>query len=104
MQLAYWEFGKSYYVKNGTPTDELACIKSALRPLKQLFGHVPVEKFGVLDLEAVRLSMIEAGLCRGVINSYVSRIRRCFRWGVLKQIVPESVFRSLESLDGLKRG
>ena len=27
----YWRFAKSYYVKNGKPTDEQGCIKIALR-------------------------------------------------------------------------
>ncbi|MEM8680182.1 MAG: site-specific integrase, partial [Planctomycetota bacterium] len=36
--LAYWRFAKSWYVKNGKPTDELASIKVALRHTRTLYG------------------------------------------------------------------
>ena len=36
--LRYFRFAKSYYVKNGQPTDEVAGIRVALCRLRQLYG------------------------------------------------------------------
>ena len=36
---AYWEYVKTYYVKDGKPTSEQTSIRIALRPLKELYGH-----------------------------------------------------------------
>ena len=37
----YWRFATGYYVKNGRPTDEQACIRAALRPLLKLYEDEP---------------------------------------------------------------
>ena len=44
--LAYWQFAKSHYVKDGKPTDTLTGIRVALRPLRQLYGSTPAGDFG----------------------------------------------------------
>jgi integrase len=65
--LAYWRHAEGYYVKNGEPTKQLGRIKSALRPLKELYGHTPARDFGPLALKAVRERMLDmpCGHCRG---------------------------------------
>ena len=100
----YWTYCKGYHVKNGKPTDELACIKIALRDVKRLYGKTPVDEFGPLALDAVREAMVKRGNARTYINANTGRIRRMFRWGVAKQVVPPAVFQALQALDGLKRG
>ena len=42
---SYWQFAKSYYVKDGKPTC-LACIKVALRFLRQSYGDTQASNFG----------------------------------------------------------
>lgn len=39
--LAYLKHAQAY-VKNGKQTDEVHCIKSALKPLRLLYGHISV--------------------------------------------------------------
>ena len=102
--LAYWQHTKDYYVKNGRPTDEQACIKTALRDTRALYGRHTVSEFGPLALEAVRNSMIARDCSRKYINSQVNRIRRMFKWGVARELVPASVFQALRAVDGLKKG
>ncbi|WP_339687107.1 site-specific integrase [Gimesia maris] len=101
---AYWNHAKSYYVKNGEPTSEQYSLKLAFRPLKKLYGHSLVSDFGPLSLEIVRDEMIEAGITRSRINQHVGRIRRMFKWGVAKEMLPVEIYQSLMSLDGLKKG
>lgn len=100
----YWEFAKTYYVKNGKPTSEQTSIRLALRPLKSLYGTTPVIDFGPLALEVVRERMIDDGVTRKRINQHVGRIRRMFKWGVSKEMVPVTVHQPLMCLDGLRKG
>lgn len=102
--LAYLEFAGSYYVKNGRPTGELPNLKDALRPLAIAYGRTPVAEFGPVALKAVRQSMIDADLSRGVVNARVNRIRRAFKWGVENELVPSGVLHGLQAVASLKRG
>ena len=86
--VAYLTFAASYYVKDGKPTDEVACIKSAMKMLRRLYGDEPVDTFGPKKLKAVRQTMIDDDWSRDYINKSVHRIRRCIRWGVACEQVP----------------
>src|SRR5262245_46450626 len=44
--LAYWRFAEGYYRKNNTPTAQLHRIRSAMRPLRELYGHTRACDFG----------------------------------------------------------
>lgn len=100
----YWRFSKTYYVKNGKATDEQAGVKAAIKYLKASYARTFARDFGPLALEAVRESMIEAGNTRGYINKNIGRIKRMFKWGVSRELVPVQVFQSLQTVVGLKRG
>jgi integrase len=102
--LAYWNFSQGYYVKNGEPTDELPGLKIALRFVRQGYGLTLVSEFGPLALEAVQQRMVEAGHSRKYINKNIGRIKRCFKWGVAKELVPVQVHQALSTVAGLRRG
>ena len=104
LALRYLEHAISYYMKDGAPTSEVACIRSALRPLVTLFGPTLAAAFGPLSLEAVRQEMIRVGRKRKSINRQVQRICRAFRWAVSREILPESVYVKLETLEPLTAG
>lgn len=93
--LAYLLFAQTYYVKDGRPTDEQACLRSALRLLRQLYGTLLVKGFGPLKLKAVRAAMVQAGLCRRVINQHVGRIRRMIKWAVESELVDVQILQAL---------
>lgn len=101
---AYWEFAQGYYLKGGVPTSELSSLRLAFRPLKKLYGTLKAVDFGPLALEAVRNTMVEAGITRKRINQHVGRIRRMFKWGVSKQLLPVEIHSALMTIDGLKKG
>jgi len=102
--LVFWRHAKKRYVKNGQPTSEIRSFKTALRPVRQLYGSEPVTNFGPLGLVTCRLKLIEAGICRKRINQHVGRIRQMFKWGVSREMVPETVWRALCSVEGLRIG
>ena len=102
--LAYWNFARTYYRKNGETTDELYGIKAAMRPLRKAYASLPVADFGPLKLKAVRQAMIDEGHSRKYINDNVNRIKRMFRWAVENELAPPSVYHGLQAVSGLKRG
>ena len=101
----YRQHVESYYrLPNGEPTSEVACIALAAKPLRLLYGDHPAASFGPLALEALQNRFIEAGWSRNCVNASVDRIRRAFKWGVSKQLVPAAVYEALRTLAGLRRG
>ena len=100
--LAFWQYAKRRYVKNGHPTSEVRSFRTALSPVRQLYGHEPITNFGPLALVACRQKLIEAGYCRKRINQHVGRIRQAFKWGVARELVPETVWRALRAVEGLR--
>lgn len=98
--LAFWNHAQERYVKDGRQTSEIHSYRTALRPLRQLYGHAPIKQFGPLALIACRQKLIDAGLCRKRINGHVTRIRHMFKWGVARELVPETVWRALHRQSG----
>jgi hypothetical protein len=71
MQLVagFWRHAQQYYRnQNGEPTSEISCMRQALKPLKELYGYLPVQEFGPLKLKTVRQWMIDAGWARSNIT------------------------------------
>jgi integrase len=102
--VSFWQHAKQRYVKNGNPTSEIRSFRSALRPVRQLYGRGPVTSFGPLALVACRHKLVEAGYCRKRINQHIGRIRQVFKWGVAREMVPETVWRALCAVEGLRHG
>ena len=103
--LAFYRHAETHYRReDGTPTSELNEYRRSLTPLRALYGPTPAADFSPLKLKAVRQRMIDAGLCRGVVNQRVGRIVRMFKWGVSEEMAPESAWRSLTTVRGLERG
>jgi len=100
----YLEHAVTYYVKAGRPTSEYDAIVLATEVLVQKCGRVAAASFDVPDLEQVRLSMIARGWKSTTINSSLSRVRRCFRWGILKGLTGAEQCGRLRELPGAKAG
>ena len=100
----YLEHAKTYYVKDGKPTDQLAIVKGALRPVQQLYGRSLVTEFGPLKLKAVRQSMVDSGLCRKEVNRRVRIIQQAFKWAASEEFVEASIHVNLDTVDSLKEG
>lgn len=100
----FWRHAKTYYVKRGRPTGELDNIRHAVRPLKALYGRTQAADFKPLCLKALRQKLIDAGLCRNVINARIGHVKRLFRWGVEEELVEEGIYSALAQVAGLKEG
>jgi len=101
----FWQHAEAYYRRgDGSPSSEVSCYRTALRPLRALYGDTLARDFGPRALLAVRQVMIGNRWCRSSINHQVGRLRRVFRWAVEQELIAESVLRSLQAVDGLRRG
>ena len=101
--LAYLRYATGYYRKDGRSTSEIPALRSALRSVHELYGHVPSTEFGPLALKACRAAMIADRLARTTINSFVGRIKRMFRWAGENELVAASVYEALRTVPGLRR-
>jgi hypothetical protein len=103
--LAFYRWAEEYYRHpDARPTSEVDNFRLALRSLRKLYGHTRAADFDSVALEALREQMIAAGLCRTRINHDVGRIRRMFNWAVSKKLVSLVAHRSLQTVEGLRRG
>lgn len=101
---AYVRFAEVYYRKDGKPTKSMLRVKVAIRALKEQYGRLPVAEFGPLKLEAVREKLIQDKKARTYINYLIEQIKRIFKWGVSKELVPALVYQALATVAGLKKG
>ena len=102
--LAFWKHAEKHYTKGGKPTDELHCYKSALRPLRVLYGRTQVSEFGPLRLTVVQEHMVTLGWKRTYINKSINRLRHLFKWGVSRELVPGQIYQDLKTVEGLQKG
>jgi integrase len=101
----YLEHAEIYYRKaSGRPTSELNAIKAAVEPIVASWPEEPASGANRAWLKGVREGWVEADLSRKTINSYVSRIRRMFRWAAVEDLVPASVYADLAILPSLPKG
>jgi len=102
---AYLAWARTYYVAaDGRPSPGLGPVEAAAKALVALYRSTPSATFGPVALRAVRQFMVEAGLCRNVINQRTACVRRIFRWGVSEELVSPSVVQALTAVDPLRAG
>ncbi|QEG23900.1 tyrosine-type recombinase/integrase [Mariniblastus fucicola] len=104
LMAAYWKFAKGFYVKNGKPTGEIPPLKSAVRTFRKAYGTKPVDEVGPLLLIAYQNMLVKDGLCRKYVNQQTGRIKRAFKWGVSRELVPVGVHQALATVSWLRKG
>jgi integrase len=106
VSLAYWKHADAYYRDDrGEPTGHHHQIRHALRRLNALYEATPAAEFGPLALAALQDTAVREGaLSRNSINRTASIVRRMFRWAAGRELIAESVWLRLKTVEGLKRG
>jgi integrase len=105
LMLCFLEHAAVHYRHpDGKPTSEVKEYKRTIRAVRLLYGNTPATEFSPKRLQAVRQSMIDAGLCRGVINQRIGRVVRMLKWAVAEELVPVSVWQALTTVRGLQAG
>lgn len=101
---AFWQFAEGYYVKDGRPSGHLHVIRAAIKVLRELYGDKPVDEFGPRALLTIQDQLARAGRTRNYINHQCGIIKRMFKWGVAKELVPAIVYHALATVPGLRKG
>jgi integrase len=101
---SYLRFAKDYYTKNGRPSDWLCHIRLIVTKLCDLYGRTPAIDFGPLKFKAIRQTLIDAGHSRPYINKLMAIVPRVFKWAAAEELLPASVYHSLRTVEGLKKG
>src|SRR5262249_32741448 len=101
--------GRYYRHADGSPTGEADNIRLAIRPLRELYAHLPAGECGPLQLRAVRERLIASTyrgkpLCRGEVTRRTRIVVRAFKWAASEGLIPTSVWHGLKCVEGLKRG
>jgi integrase len=104
LAVRYWRFAQGYYQQGGEPTRSVERVKVSLRVLRKSYADTLVGDFGPLALQALQFRLASADLSRRYVNYLVDTIRRVFKWGVSQEIVPETIYRALTSVNGLRAG
>ena len=102
--ISFWRHAEKHYVKNGKPTSEVHCYRSAIKLLRELYGRIPAKDFGPLALKAVRAKMVGLGWARGNINVMVGRLRRIVKHAVENEMVDAAVLTRLQAVSPLLAG
>lgn len=72
--------------------------------LRTVYRDTDADEFGPSALKALRLKMIEAGNARRTVSDDIDRVRTVFRWAVSEELIDESVYRRLRTVEGLRKG
>ena len=105
LAAAFWTWASAYYAGlGGVPNGQVYLVRSALRPLRQLYGDCLVTEFGPKRLEALQQRLVEENKARGYVNHLVQIIKQVFRWGTSKELVPVTTYQALVTVAGLRRG
>jgi len=104
--LIYWRHAQTYY----PAATLLSTIKPPLKRLRQHCGDQLVAEFRPMRLKVLRQALLDSRdkrgrrLSRRYVNNLIAQIRAFFKWGVGEELVPPSVYQSLQAVDGLRPG
>lgn len=77
----------------------------ALRPLRELFGKLPVGEFTPVRLIAYRTDLVKhRGYNRRMANRRVQQVLAAFKWAASRDLVPLDVYTRLTTVEPLARG
>jgi hypothetical protein len=99
VMAAYLAHAARYYVDaEGKPTKELDNMKTAIKPVRELYAEMPATEFGPRALAAVRQHMIGLNGCRSLVNHQIDRIRRVMKWAASEELIPVTTYEALRAL------
>jgi|CXWL01.1.fsa_nt_gi integrase len=105
LAVRFLQHAQVYYRQpDGRTSSTIGQVKAALRPVRDLYASLPVDRFDLIALKTCRQTMIDRGLVRSTINRTTNYIKEMFRWGFENGIVPVQVPEALRHLRNLKYG
>jgi integrase len=94
---------RAYVIANSSDY-EVEKLAYALKPVRKMYGDTPASKFGPVAFQAVRQSMIDAGLGASTIRQRLGIIKRMVGWGVANEKLPGDALYRLQAVPQLRSG
>jgi integrase len=86
------------------PTEMIHRVKSALRPIVNLFGEEPAAEFGPRAFEAVREHYVEQGYTRPYVNALTNCVRSFLAWAVKQELIPSEKAYAIKLIKNYRLG
>lgn len=82
----------------------LSHVKALMQVLLKLYENERAAAFGPLELLETRRAMIALDWSRSYVNSQIAKLCRMYKWLVTQSLVPETTYRALKLVEGLRKG
>lgn len=101
----FWQWADVHYRHpDGTPTRAADGFKESLRPLRQMFGELPLAELGPSKVYEYQASLAARGLARTTVNARVQKVRRFVRWCIGRELAPATLAPALASVEPVRAG
>ena len=84
----------------GFPKTERQHLIRALKPVRALFGALPVAEFTPACLLIIAGELVRTGICRRLVRMQLGRVKNVFAWGVLHGFVTGNQMHALREVQG----
>ena len=102
LAMKFLDWARDEYPPNSKEPER---FQRVLGLLVRFCGEDAVESFGLAQLEEFRQSLVSAGTCcRKEINQRIQMIKRVFKWGAARRLVPLDVNAEIQLLEALRKG
>jgi integrase len=81
------------------PDVEVAKIRTALRLVRSTFGDLEAAKFNAVSYAALRLKLVESGLCISTVRARLGVIKRMIAWGIAREMIPDKVLNLIQAFE-----
>lgn len=98
---AFLAFAETRFANARNTLDTITLV---MDDLKTHAGAKPAASFGPKALRNLRQVWIDRRLSRGVVNRYVSTVRRAFKFAVAEELLPATAWHRLTAVEGLRAG
>ena len=103
--LRYLSYCEDYYDNpESRQAGSLGRAKQMIRRIREIGGDMAATEFGPVKLEELQALLVKEKLARSYINNLTETARDMFRWGVTKELIPESTWRALTAVRNLRKG
>lgn len=101
---AFIEYAKRCYSENGKLSPHGEVLRSIALKLEALYGTLPAQQFGPVQLKTIRAAWVKEKVTRGVVNRYTRYIVRVFKHAVENDMIGAQVCGALQMVEPLRRG
>lgn len=97
----YLRHSKAYYGVGSS--SDYHNIKTALKPLRDLYADHDAVKFGPVAFKTIHETLVDKGLTRQGINKKMKLLLRAFKWAASESKLPAAVYDTLRLVPSLKQ-